>query len=352
MSNDCSDRLGDLSDATKYIDRLNISSVSAEKIFSYLETMLLIRLAEQAIAKLITDGHVKCPCHLAIGQEAIPTGISDSLKKSDYVFGNHRSHGHYLALGSDLNKLLSEVLGKATGCSGGMGGSMHLSSQETGFLGSVPIVAGTIPVATGAALAAKMSAKGQIAVSYFGDGSTEEGGFHESMNIAAVYKLPILFVCENNLYSSHLDINLRQPSDTVSRYAKAHCIISKVLDGNDVVAVASCASELIDGIRNGAGPAFLEVVTYRRLGHVGPDENIDVGVRRSQKDLDAWKKRDPIKRLKDAIVDDGLSDLASLENKELEIQARVDMAVIKAMDAPYPSKEDLMKLVYSGRVNE
>jgi len=348
MSNDYSERLGDLSDATKHIGKLNITSIANEKLFSYMETMLLIRLTEQAIAKLVIDGHIKCPCHLAVGQEAIPTGISDSLKKSDYVFGNHRSHGHYLALGSDLDNLLAEVLGKATGCSGGMGGSMHLGSPETGFLGSVPIVAGTIPVATGAALAAKMSAKGQIAVSYFGDGSTEEGGFHESMNIAAVYNLPILFVCENNLYSSHLDINLRQPNDKISRYAKAHCIKSKVLDGNDVVSVACCANQLIGDIRSGAGPAFLEVITYRWLGHVGADENIDVGVRRSQKDLDAWKKRDPIKRLKEAMIDNGLLDLTSLENMNLEIQERVDRAVRKAMAAPYPSKDVLMNLVYSG----
>jgi len=348
MSNMHFSLLGDLANPNKYNKKVDISSIDSNTLTNYLSSMLTIRFAEQAIARLVQDGHAKCPCHLAVGQEAIPTGVSASLNCKDYIFGNHRSHGHYLALGSSLDKLIAEVLGKATGCSSGMGGSMHLTSEDTGFIGSVPIVAGTISIAVGAAFAAKMDGKDQIAVSYFGDGATEEGGFHEALNLAVVYNLPILFVCENNLHSSHLDIALRQPCDTLARYAEAHCIHGEVIDGNDVVEVAKRAKHLISGIRAGKGPAFLEAVTYRWLGHVGPDENIDVGVRRSIEVLTAWKQRDPIKRLKDAMLDVGIVSSKDIISLGKEIIDRVDSAVWAAMEAPYPSEDALLNSVYAG----
>jgi len=347
MVNNYSSFLGDLADASKYQENIDISGFKKDELLTFLSKMTTIRTAEMAIAQLVLDDQAKCPCHLTVGQEAIATGISTSINKDDYVFGNHRSHGHYLSLGSDLNALMAEVLGKKTGCSGGMGGSMHLISEETGFMGSVPIVGGTIPIATGAALAAKMRGEGQIAISYFGDGAAEEGGIHESMNLAVVHKLPILFVCENNLYSSHLDISLRQPSDAVSRYAKAHCINFEVIDGNNVALVAKKASELIQGIREGNGPAFLEAVTYRWFGHVGPDANIDVGVRRSEKEVNMWKKREPIRRLKDSILISEIASKDELEGIEVEIQDKINKAVTKAIEAPYPDENSLMDLVYS-----
>jgi pyruvate dehydrogenase E1 component alpha subunit len=238
-------------------------------------------------------------------------------------------------------------MGKVTGCSKGMGGSMHLVSPAHGFMGSVPIVAGTIPVAVGAGLAAKMDGEGNVAVSYFGDGSTEEGGFHESLNLAAIYKLPVIFVCENNLYSSHLDIQLRQPSDSISRFAKAQSIPYRVVDGNDVVSVKHAAAELIDLARAGKGPVFLEAVTYRWLGHVGPHENIDVGVRRSQKDIDAWKKRDPIKRIVDAMIACEMITKEEIDIMQAGIKSDIERAVSQAEEAPYPDESQLEDTVYA-----
>ena len=345
MNNNWKSLLGDLTDPRKYQNNINLGDVDKNTLLSFYSKMVLIREAEMMIAKLIIDGKVKCPCHLAVGQEAIATGISEHLNDNDYVFGNHRSHGHYLSMGADLDKLIAEVLGKLTGCSSGMGGSMHLVAEDKGFKGSVPIVAGTIPIATGAALAAQKNNKGQIAVSYFGDGSTEEGGFHESMNIASVYNLPILFVCENNLYSSHLDIMLRQPSDSIARYAKAHNIKYEIVDGNDVVSVYNKAEELINNIRQKGEPAFIEAVTYRWMGHVGPDENIDVGVRRSKKELDSWKKRDPIARLENALLSSDIADSSALEEIKTDILRRIDTAVEKAVKASYPPENNLLDLV-------
>ena len=178
-----------------------------------------------------------------------------------------------------------------------MGGSMHIVDRSVGFEGSVPIVAGTIPIAVGAALKSKLKNDKSISIAFFGDGACEEGVFHESLNFASLHSLPIIFVAENNLFSSHLDIHLRQPSNRLSRFADAHKIKNYTIDGNDVVKVFETVKKEIKGLRNGSGPIFLECITFRHFGHVGPEENIDVGVKRTQKDVLNWKRTDPILRL-------------------------------------------------------
>ena len=222
---------------------------------------------------------------------------------------------------------------------------MHLVDLKNGFIGSVPIVGGTISLAVGAALAAQKDRKGDVGVAYFGDGAAEEGAFHESMNFAAVYKLPMLFVCENNFFSSHLHIDLRQPAACVARYAAAHGVDYRVVDGNDVVAVSRATMELLERSRSGR-PAFLEAVTYRWRGHVGPREDIDVGVKRNT-DLVAWKRRDPIKRLVDALVASGASTSDEIAQMESDIRKEVDETWVKAEEAPYPSLESTMDRVYA-----
>jgi len=309
--------------------------------------MLLIRYIEEQIAHWVEEGRARCPCHLGIGQEAIATGIAQSLRPDDRLFGNHRSHGHYLAAGGDPYALLAEVLGRATGCSRGMGGSMHLYAVERGFYGSVPIVAGTIPIAVGAALAAKMDGGDCVAVAFFGDGASEEGVLHESLNLASSYQLPVVFVCENNQYSSHLDIALRQPSDRVSRYADAHCVRARVVDGNDVTAVARAAEELVGAARGQPEPVFLEAVTYRWRGHVGPKEDLDVGVRRSMHNLAAWKQRDPVRRLQEALLADGVSTREEQHLLEAAVRAEVADAAARALAAPWPPAENLLGFVYA-----
>lgn len=341
--------LGGLADPKNFTEPLNLRNAPTSVLIGDLRKMLEIRLAENAIGELVQSGEAKCPCHLAIGQEAIPVGVSQALRKTDRIFGNHRSHAQYLAAGGDLGKLMAEILGRDTGASRGMGGSMHLYAGEQGFLGSVPIVAGTVPLAVGAALAAKMDGNGDIGVAYFGDGACEEGVVHESLNLAAIYKLPVLFVCENNLFSSHLDIALRQPSDRMARYADAHKVENRTVDGNDVVMMASAAAELVEHARSGRGPVFLEAVTYRWRGHVGPREDIDVGLRRSADDLIAWKRRDPIARLVAALLERGEFSSTMAQELEAEIQNEVASAVAAAKAAPWPEPSALLETVYAGR---
>ena len=338
--------LGGLADPKLFTTPLNIRGRDVVRLRNQLRTMLLIRRAEEKIGAMVEAGKIVCPCHLGIGQEAIAVGVSRHLRGTDRIFGAHRSHPHFLALGSSVYSLLAEVLGKQEGCSHGMGGSMHLYDASHGFIGSVPIVAGTVPLAVGAAMAAKKSGKGDVAVAYFGDGAAEEGIIHESLNLAAAFKLPILFVCENNLFSSHLHISLRQPADRVARFGDAHCMPTATIDGNDVTAVEDAAGEFITAMRDGAGPAFLEAVTYRWRGHVGPREDNDVGVNRG-KDLVLWKERDPIERLASALSSSGA--LSEREYSELNegVIAEIEEAWSRAESAPYPPDSALLDRVYS-----
>ena len=283
-------------------DPLNCSNHDLEDLINLLEAMLKIRLVEQKIALKKKEGLIKGPVHLGAGQEAIAVGISQNLSSSDRVFGAHRSHSHILALGSDIERLFAEVLGKKSGLSKGMGGSMHLWDESVGFCGSVPIVSGTIPLAVGAALAQRMQLNKNIAVSYFGDGATEEGIFHESLNLAKVLNCPILFVCENNLFSSHMHISERQPSNSVARFAIANNIKYQVIDGNNVLEVENSSKKLINYSRKYSTPVLLEAVTFRFYGHVDWREDIDVGVNRSKDELYMWKKRDPITRLLHGLI--------------------------------------------------
>ena len=336
--------LGALIDPKQFTSPLNVSSHSSNRLRAMLDAMLGIRIVEEAIAGLVESGEARCPCHLAIGQEAAAVGVAQALRPSDRAFGGHRSHSHFLAMGGAVQELLNEVLGKAAGCSRGMGGSMHLYGPDFGFMGSVPIVGGTIPIAVGAGLAAKMDCSGDVAVAFFGDGASEEGVLHESLNLASQYEIPVLFVCENNLYSSHLDIAQRQPTDSIARFASAHSIDSKVVDGNDVLAVADTARGLVDRMRGGSGPAFLEAVTYRWRGHVGADENIDVGVRRRAEDIVAWKRRDPVERLLAGM--NAAGDNLNFDEVESPIRALVEDALEAARNAPYPSDQQNYTSVY------
>lgn len=339
--------LGKLADPACYNEPLDIGGCDAGMLPRLLEKMILIRKTEEAIAAMDKAGDVRCPAHLAIGQEAIPAGVSEYLRSDDRAFGCHRSHAHYLAMGGAVDGLLAEVLGKETGCSKGMGGSMHIYAGEAGFKGSVPIVAGTVPMAVGAAWAAKLDGGDSIGVAFFGDGACEEGVVHESLNMAAIHEIPVLFVVENNLFSSHMDIHLRQPGNRVARFADANGIVSQTVDGNDCVAVAKAARDLIEMTRRTGRPAMLEGVTYRWCGHVGPDDNIDVGLKRSAADISAWKKRDPVMRLVTAMQRADLLDEVTFERMNKDIAERIDQARTRAYEAPYPQPERLTEAVYA-----
>ena len=335
-----------LSNPEKYHDPISINNQDIGGLKNMLSTMLLIRKTEQQLALERKNGVIGGPVHLGAGQEAIAVGVSQNLQKTDRVFGAHRSHSHLLALNPDFYRLFAEVLGKETGFSKGMGGSMHLYDQPNGFYGSVPIVAGTVSLAVGAAMAAKMQKTDDIGVAYIGDGAVEEGVVHESFNLAKIQKAPMLFVIENNLFASHMHISLRQPSDMISRFAIANNIPYKLVDGNDVVAVAKASKELIDDIRTGKGPGFIELVTYRWYGHVDWRDDVDVGVDRSLDDIENWKARDPIARLSKSMIKVKIWT----EEQELELGSKIDkkiqIAWEKAMNDPYPSPDATLKYVY------
>jgi pyruvate dehydrogenase E1 component alpha subunit len=321
------------------------ASRSMANLFSLYRAMLLIRLTEERIAALVEAKEVRTPCHLCIGQEAIPAGVCAALNREDSIWGGHRSHGHYLAKGGDLKALLAEILGKTTGCSKGRGGSMHLIDQAAGVMGTVPLVGATIPIAVGAAFAYKLRGDGRVAVAFFGDGATEEGHFHESLNLASLYRLPVLFVCENNFYSTHMPLAERRPKDNIVQSADLHGMPGVRLDGNDAMAVHEAAQDAVKRAREGEGPTLLECRTYRWRGHVGPAWDLDVGDRRRQ-ELEEWLPRDPIPRLRSRLPGDFRSSVDLLEQ---EIRADIDAAVAFAQDSPAPDPSELAQHVYGPR---
>ena len=340
-------QLSGLANPNNFQGPIDIGQEEPESLIGFLRQMLLIRVVERKLAEGREKGLIGGPMHLGVGQEAAAVGVSRSLRPTDRVFGAHRSHSHLLALGGDVRKLCAEVLGRSTGHSKGMGGSMHLWDQSVGFFGSVPIVAGTVPLAVGAAMAARLSGQSDVSIAYLGDGALEEGVVHESLNLAAINQEPIIFVVENNLFASHMHISQRQPSDSTARFAKANNINHEVLDGNDVVRVAKHAAKLIADAREGRGPGFLELVTYRWYGHVDWREDVDVGVNRSQDDVYAWRARDPIKRLATSLISRNICSQDSLERIEEEIQAEVNEQWALALSDPYPEDSALLSYVYA-----
>jgi acetoin:2,6-dichlorophenolindophenol oxidoreductase subunit alpha len=319
-------------------------------------TMLRIRRAEETIAEMLEAGpgakEIGCPCHLYIGQEAVAAGVCAALERTDTVWGGHRSHGHYLAKGGSIKAMFLEILGKSAGCSGGRGGSMHLFDAEHGILGTVPIVAATVSLGCGAAMAYKLQKQARVAVAFFGDGAVEEGHVHESMNLAAVYRLPVIFICENNLYSSHMHWTERRVLDNLDRAGEFHSIPSQSVDGNDAVAVYEAVSGAVDRARSGGGPSFFECRTFRWRGHVGPSYDLDVGVKR-RPELAEWIEKDPIGVLETRLTDRNAEHFKAIRD---EIAAGIDGeiagAIALARRAPSRTAEHLTDHIYTERVFE
>ena len=322
----------------------NEQDIPTDILKSMYRSMLLIRESEETLASLLETKEVHCPVHLCTGQEAIHAGVCTNLNKDDYIFGGHRSHGHYLAKGGCVRGMMAEIFGKKTGCSGGKGGSMHLFAKEVGVLGTVPIVAASIPIATGTALASTLKKDGRISVSFFGDGATDEGTFHESMNLAAQKKLPVIFVCENNFYASHMHILERRSKDNIYVSAEFHGMPSKQIDGNNAVEVFLAMAEAANRARNGEGPTFLECRTFRWRGHVGPAMDTDVGVKRKE-DITKWIEKDPIPLLKKSLLSRDISE-EEISEVENTIKKEIEEALTFAKESPFPDKEELFNHVY------
>lgn len=324
-----------------------IDDISVDELKKLLFTMLQIREFEERVADLAAEKKVITPCHLYTGQEAVATGVCHALEKDDYLFGTHRSHGHYLAKGGDLNAAMAEIFGKATGCSRGRGGSMHLVAPEIGILGTSSIVAGSLPLAVGTALAESIRGTGRLTVVFHGDAVPEEGIWHESANLAALKKLPIIFVCENNLYCTHMALDKRRVSDNLSEIAKAHGLDPVVVDGNNVLEVYYAARDAGKKARAGQGPSFIECRTYRWRGHVGPNYDVDLGLR-SQEELEAWIDRCPIKHFASFLVSNGvLSEDESVKMQQV-VKKHIDEAVTFSIGSPYPDVAELTNCVFKG----
>jgi pyruvate dehydrogenase E1 component alpha subunit len=305
--------------------------------------MWLIRAFEEKLSALYAERQVVGLLHLSIGQEAIAVGALSLLRNDDYVYGGHRSHGHAIAKGADVNKLMAEIAGRATGYCGGKGGSMHIVAKECGFITATGVVGGTIPLALGAAFAAKESQKGQVAVVFFGDGAGQTGPFHESLNIASLWHLPVIFICENNGYAEFTPLSAHTNIERLAQHAKTYGIPASTVDGNDLCAVRDAMTKAVEKCRAGKGPVFVECLTHRMRGHYEGDP----AKYRELSQLAEWKKKDPIARFaralksKKALTD---KELAAIES---EARARIEKAAQFSLSSPWPTDKDVDSQVYA-----
>jgi len=308
--------------------------------------MKMIRLTEEMIADKYCEGKMRCPTHLYTGQEAIAAAVCSVLRQSDFVVSTHRSHGHYLAKGGDLKKMIAEIYGKVTGCSKGKGGSMHLINKGVGFMGSTAIVGGTIPIAVGLGLSIKLHKTDQISCAFFGDGAIEEGVFYESVNFAVLKKLPVLFICENNLYSVYSHLNVRQPEDRrIYKMVQGMGCPSMYGDGNNVLQIYEKVKSATYLIRQGKGPFFFEFKTYRWKEHCGPNYDNNLGYR-SEDEFIFWKKRDPICYLEKQILKKSVISKNEIEKISKSILKEIEEAFEFAEESPFPEQNDIFKNLY------
>ncbi len=308
-------------------------------------TMAKIRLFEERIVDLYAEQEMKTPVHLCIGQEAVAAGVGAHLRQADHIFSTHRSHGHCIAKGMELKPIAAELYGRDSGCCRGRGGSMHLVDAANGIPGSTAIVGGCIPLAVGAALSAKLLRQERVAIAYFGDGASEEGTFHESLNFAALHKLPVVFVCENNFYATNSPQRARQPGITIAEKGHGYGIPSRTLDGNDVLLVYETAGEAIARARAGEGPTLLEYQTYRWKGHVGPACDVEMGCR-PQDEYDRWVARCPYDFFRLYLSRSGNLVETELDAIDALLREEIDAAMAFAKASPYPEISSLYDYVY------
>jgi len=301
--------------------------------------MKRIRRVEEEIALRYPQGKMRCPTHLSIGQEAVPAAIALALRRNDFAVGTHRGHAHYLGKGGNLPAMLAEIYGKANGCSKGRGGSMHLIDMSVGFMGTTAIVGNSIPIGVGLGLSIQLHGTDQLSCIFLGDGAVEEGVFYESANFAAVKKLPVLFICENNLYSVYSPLSVRQPQKrSIAKMVKNFGLLSMTGDGNDVLESHKLLSQAANDLRKGSGPIFLEFSTYRWREHCGPFFDNDIGYR-SQDEFEFWKKRDPIVKLELDLISGHADASQKIHALEMSIEEEVLEAFRFAEESPYPDPE-------------
>jgi len=309
--------------------------------------MILIREVEEQIAYRYHENNMRCPTHLCIGQEAISSGVSLNLQKKDTVVSTHRSHGHYIGKGGNITKMIAEIYGKTDGCSKGYGGSMHLIDLKVNFMGSTAIVGNSVPIGVGLGLSSRFENHSFISCIYFGEGCVEEGVFHESINFAILKNLPVLFVCENNLYSVYSNLDVRQPKKRkIHKMIEAMGIKTFNGDGNNVLDVYNKTKKAIKHIKKNQKPVFLEFKTYRWREHCGPNYDNNIGYR-SQKEFIYWKNKDPIKQFRNSLISKEILQKDEINNLEQLVKRKVKNSFKLAEKSKFPTKKMAFINVYA-----
>lgn len=298
-----------------------------------------IRRLEEEVARVYATDKIKSPVHLSIGQEAVSVGVCEALQGQDIVFGTYRGHAMYLAKGGDMKAMVAELYGKGTGCTKGKGGSMHLIDPDAGVMGTSAVVGTTIANAAGYAYALKMRRSNAVVVSFFGDGASEEGVFAETLNFAALKRLPMLFVCENNRYAIHTHQSRRQARLDIAGRAEAYGVPAERFDGNDVLGLLERSRSIVEQLRRGEGPYFFEVATYRWREHVGPGTDYHLGYR-NESEREPWEASDPMQRLADEMR------LADLKKIESEVEEEIKEAFLFAEESAFPSPSELLSDIF------
>ena len=303
--------------------------------------MYRIRAVEEEIAKLYPEGKMRCPTHLSIGQEAVPAAFAECVRKDDFAVSTHRGHAHYLAKGGSLKAMMAEIYGKAAGCAKGKGGSMHLIDLAVNFMGTSAIVGNSIPIGVGLGLSAQLKKTKQISCVFLGDGAIEEGAFYEAANFAAVRKLPILFICENNFYSVYSPLSVRHPKGrSIAKMVEGMGINSAEGDGCDAVESHRLIQKAVDTVRSGEGPFFLELFTYRWREHCGPYYDNDLGYR-TVEEYEEWLKKEPIGKLEKTL------DPKVVSHTKTEIDAEIQAAFKYADESPFPDASEALQGTYA-----
>src|SRR5918994_1936869 len=310
---------------------------SSKDLVDLLRRMWLIRAFEEKVSALYAERQIVGLLHLGIGQEAVAVGVCGLLRQDDFVFGGHRSHGHALAKGADVNRLLAEIAGRATGYCRGKGGSMHIVAKAAGFITATGVVGGTIPLALGAAFAAKERKNGQVAMVFFGDGAGQAGPFHESLNIASLWQLPVIFVCENNGYAEFTPLSAHTKIERLAQHAKTYGIPAGTVDGNDLFAVREALRTAVQRARSLKGPVFIECLTHRLRGHYEGDP----AKYRELSQLSEWKKKDPIARFTRALKSKKAVDDGELQSIEHQAHDAVEKAAEFALSSPWPGADEV-----------
>jgi len=325
------------------MDKQLIRNLAKEKLVEMYRKMLEIRFFEEKVFELYAQNLVPGTVHLYAGEEAVAVGVCSSLRKDDYVTSTHRGHGHCIAKGADLKRVMAEILGKKTGYCKGKGGSMHIADFSIGMLGATAIVGAGIPIAVGAGLSIKLRKTDQVVACFFGEGASNQGTFHEGINMASVWKLSVIFICENNLYAMGTRQSRVMAIENVADRAVAYGIPGVVVDGNDVLAVYEVTQEAVERARKGEGPTLIECKTYRHKGH----SRVDPARYRPKEEVEEWLAKDPIKRLKEKLLQTDTLTEAEIRQIEKEVSAEIEETVKFAMESPYPAPEEALQDVYA-----